>query len=120
MKRTTLFLIIFLALTSASYAQTFTDTTCARYFEITDRLRAGDSLDRKVWHNFLQDKAIQVYMTDQGLDESYYEAYRKNMQIVYMPQKDSILQVRLKDSSTYWLTYMIYQYKKYEQGMKAI
>lgn len=58
-------------------------------------------------------------MADQGVDESYYEAYRKNMQIVYMPQKADMLQTRLKDSSNYWLTYMIYQYKKHEVGMKA-
>ncbi|GAB2684802.1 hypothetical protein GCM10027037_02610 [Mucilaginibacter koreensis] len=119
MKSVRLTLLLLFAITTLSVAQTIDVSPCKRYFEITDRLRQGDTLSRDTWHAFLQDKAIQTYMADQGVDESYYEAYRKNMQIVYMPQKDSILQRRLKDSSAYWLTYMIYQYKKHEAGMKA-
>jgi hypothetical protein len=112
-------LLLCLLCVAPVYAQTITDSACTQYFKITDRLRKGDSLSRDAWHSFLQDKAIQTYMADQGVDESYYEAYRKNMQIVYMPQKADLLQTRLKDSTKYWLTYMMYQYKKHEAGMKA-
>jgi hypothetical protein len=114
------YLLIFcLLLAAPALAQTINDSTCTRYFDITDRLRKGDTLSRDVWKAFLQNKAIKAYMADQGVGDAYYESYSKNMQIVYMPQKDSILQRRLKDSSSYWLTYMIYQYKKHETGMKA-
>ena len=114
------YLLIFcLALTIPSYSQKFTDSACTRYFEITDRLRAGDSLSRDTWQSFLKDKSIQTYMQDQGVGDAYFESYRRNMQIVYMPQKSELLNARLKDSSTYWLTYMIYQYKKHEAGMRA-
>jgi hypothetical protein len=112
-------LALALLFTVPVFAQTITDSSCTRYFEITDKLRKGDSLSRETWRGFLKDNAIQTYMADQGVGDSYYESYRKNMQIVYMPQKDSILQKRLKDPESYWLTYMIYQYKHNEQGMKA-
>lgn len=100
-------------------AQTIEDSTCFAYFKITDRLRQGDTLDKATWHNFLQNKAIQVYMNDQGADDNYYEYYRRLMQVVYMPQKDSILRRQLKDSVKYWFTYLIYQYKINEEGMKG-
>ncbi|RFM26902.1 DUF5700 domain-containing putative Zn-dependent protease [Deminuibacter soli] len=100
-------------------AQIIEDSTCFAYFKITDRLRRGDTLDKATWHNFVQNKAIQVYMNDQGANDNYYEYYRRLMQIVYMPQKDSILQRQLKDSINYWFTYLIYQYKVNEEGMKA-
>jgi hypothetical protein len=116
--------VVLTLLTLLGYVQTITAqpidvTPCTRYYKITDRLRKGDSLSKDTWNTFLQDKAIQSYMADQGVNNAYYESYRRSMQIVYMPQKDSILHRRLKDSVNYWLTYMIYQYKKNEPGMKA-
>ncbi|MDT3405611.1 DUF5700 domain-containing putative Zn-dependent protease [Mucilaginibacter terrae] len=119
MKRIIFIFWLIVIQSAALFAQSIDASLCDRYFEITDKLRKGDSLSRDTWNTFLQDKSIQTYMADQGVDQSYYEAYRKNMQIVYMPQKDAILQRRLKDSLNYWLTYTIYQYKKHEDGMKA-
>ncbi|WP_342648071.1 DUF5700 domain-containing putative Zn-dependent protease [Mucilaginibacter sp. CSA2-8R] len=118
-KPVVLAVMMLLGYAQTTMAQTIDVTPCTQYFELTDRLRKGDSLSKEAWHTFLQDKAIQTYMADQGVNDAYYESYRKNMQIVYMPQKDSILRRRLKDSTSYWLTYMIYQYKKNETGMKA-
>lgn len=100
-------------------AQSFDDATCHEYFKITASLKKGDSLRKADWKNFLADKAIQDYMKDQGVGDAYFESYRKNMEIVYMPKNDSILQKRLADPMKYWLTYMINQYKINEDGMKA-
>jgi hypothetical protein len=113
------FIALLLFVSTSAFAQQIVDSTCTRYFEIADRLRKGDTLSKATWHDFLKDKAIQTYMADQGVSEPYFESYRKNMEIVYRPQKDSILQVRLKDPEKYWLTYMIYQYKSHEAAMKA-
>lgn len=102
-----------------AYGQTFSDSACTKYFEITAKLRQGDSLSRETWTTFLKDPAIVAYMADQGVDESYYEAYRKSMQVVYMPQNDAVLQKRLQAPYQNWLTYLIFQYKQNEEGMKA-
>lgn len=99
-------------------AQSFVDSTCYKYFEITSKLKKGDSLSRSDWKTFLSDSAIKDYMADQGVGDQYFESYRKNMQIVYMPKNDALLQKRLADPSSYWLTYMINQYKIDEEGMK--
>ncbi len=111
-------LISALLTVSSLSAQTFVDSTCYKYFKITSRLKKGDSLSRTDWKNFLSDQAIQDYMADQGVDDKYFEFYRKSMQIVYMPKNASILQKRLADPEAYWLTYMINQYKINENGMK--
>lgn len=109
---------VFITASSFLFAQTFEDATCYKYFEITARLKKGDSLSRAEWKNFLSDKAIQDYMADQGVDDKYFESYRKSLQIVYMPKNAAILQKRLEDPGSYWLTYMINQYKINEDGMK--
>ncbi len=111
--------LAFLLGTGKGFAQVFIDSACSQYFRITAKLRQGDSLGREEWKAFVADKHIADYMADQGLGADYLEAYRQNMQIVYMPQYDSLLQQRLTQPEQYWLTYIIYQYKKEEEGMKA-
>ena len=108
-----------IALTLHSSAQSFVDSTCYKYFEITAKLKNGDTLSRSAWKTFISDKAIKDYMADQGVDDEYFESYRKNMQIVYMPQNADRLKKRLADPNSYWLTYMINQYKINEEDMKA-
>lgn len=104
---------------STAFAQTLVDSTCKYYFTITDQLRQGDTLDAKVWNKLMKDKSIQMYLNDQGVDRDYAERYRRTMQVVYMPRNEAVLQSRLKDSTKYWLTYILYQYKKNEAGMRA-
>ncbi|MDO7742553.1 MAG: hypothetical protein MUP99_02235 [Pedobacter sp.] len=116
---TNILFMLFFLLSMPSSAQTLIDSSCTKYFQITDRLKKGDTLSRTDWKKFISDKAIVDYMNDQGVDEAYFESYRKNMQIVYMPQNEVLLQKRLTEPFKYWLTYMIYQYKKNETGMKA-
>ena len=96
--RNNFFFIVFTIITSISqfgFAQSFVDSTCYQYFEITAKLKQGDSLSRSDWKSFLSNNAIKDYMADQGVNEQYFESYRKNMQIVYMPKNNSILQKRL-------------------------
>jgi len=119
--RINFFFIVFTIIISISQsciAQSFVDSTCYQYFEITAKLKQGDSLSRSDWKSFLSNEAIKDYMADQGVNEQYFESYRKNMQIVYMPKNNSILQKRLADPNSYWLTYMINQYKVDEDDMK--
>lgn len=101
------------------HAQSFAHESCEKYFVITAKLRQGDTLNRADWKSFLSDKAIVDYMSDQGVGEDYFESYRRSMQIVYMPENDALLQKRLTQPDKYWLTYMIFQYKQHEQGMKS-
>ena len=108
----------FLVAATPASAQSFVDSTCYKYFKITARLKKGDTLSRSEWKTFLSDKAITDYMADQGVGEQYLESYRKNMQIVYMPKNEAVLQTRLADPNSYWLTYMINQYKINEDAMK--
>lgn len=99
-------------------AQTIEDKVCWKYFDITAKLKSGQSLDKQEWLNFLRDEAIQIYLKDQGVDSAYIESYRKIMEIVYMPQNDSLLKERLKDQNKNWWTYIVNEYKVHEEEMK--
>lgn len=100
------------------YAQSIDDSLCWKYFGITEKLQAGESLDKAVWNEFLDHDAIQVYLSDQGVDSAYIESYRQAMEIVYMPKNEQVLNERLKDQNKYWWTYIINEYKRHEDEMK--
>lgn len=99
-------------------AQEIDDSTIPKYFEITESLRKGNKLDSSVWQSFLDMKGNQLYIQNQNVGAKYWNNYRKSMEIVYLPQKDSVLKAQLKDPSNYWLTYMINQYKQNEAALK--
>ncbi|WP_162903324.1 DUF5700 domain-containing putative Zn-dependent protease [Taibaiella koreensis] len=115
-------IILLLALSwlaTRSMAQSIDDRSCWEYFNITARLKAGDSLSKEEWNGFLQNEAIRVYMKDQGVDSAYFERYRRIMEIVYMPANEAKLQRQLKDPEQYWWTYIVNEYKVNEDKMKA-
>lgn len=93
------------------------------YWKLIEPLKQGDTLPVKKWNEFLKIEPNQVYIQNQGFDSAYLERLRKTIQIVYMPRYDSLLAIRVaaidKDPSTYWMTYKVYVYKKYEKEMKA-
>jgi len=99
-------------------AQTIDDSACWKYFEITKNLKKNLPLEKKAWNAFLSDRAIQVYLKDQGVDSAYIERYRQIMEIVYMPKNDRILKQQLKDQNKYWWTYIVNEYKNHEDEMK--
>ncbi|QNL50653.1 hypothetical protein H8S90_03365 [Olivibacter sp. SDN3] len=111
--------VITVCLTNELNAQAIDDHLCWKYFKLTDGLRKGDPISKEDWNKFLDDEAIEVYMKDQGIDTAFLDTYRKTMEVVYMPQNESILKSRLKDPNKYWWTYIVNEYKIHEQDMKA-
>lgn len=117
MKKLTLIFIVSMAIAHLK-AQIIDDSTIPKYFEITENLRKGNKLDSAVWQSFLNLKGNQLYIQNQNLGAKYWNNYRKAMEIVYIPQNDSILKVQLKDPSEYWQTYMVNQYKQNEATLR--
>lgn len=112
-------MIMNICLTDKLNAQSIDDHLCWEYFKLTDNLRAGHPLPQSDWTQFLNNKAVKVYMDDQGVDTAFLDAYRKIMEIVYMPKHEAVLKERLGDPNKYWWTYIINEYKVNEKEMKA-
>lgn len=125
MKKNFLFfsLITFL-LTFSTFAkaQSFHTEALDAYWKMIEPLKKGDSLSKETWNKFLDLDANKIYIKNQGFDKNYLERLRKSVEVVYMPQNAEILAKRIeaieKDPSTYWLTYKVYVYKKYEKELK--
>ncbi|MBF8455613.1 hypothetical protein IV494_00325 [Kaistella sp. G5-32] len=125
MKKLLLFFsITTLLLTFSTFAraQTFHTEALDAYWKMIERLKKGDSLSKETWNKFLDLEANKIYVKNQGFDKNYLERLRKSVEVVYMPQNAEILKKRVeaieKDPSTYWLTYKVYVYKKYEKELK--
>lgn len=104
-------------LCNAVTAQTIDDAAVVQYFKITENLKRGNKLDPNAWNVFLQLRGNKLYIDNQNLGSQYWENYRKTMEIVYMPQNDSLLKVQLKKPEKFWTTYMINQYKAHEDKL---
>ena len=106
----------------SSKAQKIDTSPVDAYWKLIEPLKQGDSLSLAVWQNFLSIGSNKIYIENQGFDKDYLERLRKTIQFVYMPQYDSILQLRLaamkKDSTAYWLTHKVYVYKAFESELK--
>ncbi|MBC7655411.1 MAG: hypothetical protein H7098_13175 [Oligoflexus sp.] len=104
-------------------AQTMDFAPLDAYWKMIEPLKTGDSLSVVTWKNFLAIEPNKIYIENQGFDNDYLERLRKSIQVVYMPKYENILAKRVlaieKDPSTYWLTYKVYVYKKYEKELKA-
>lgn len=105
-----------------SIAQTIHTEPLDAYWKLIEPLKEGDSLSTEKWNSFLAIEANQTYIENQGFDANYIERLRKTLEFVYMPKYDSLLNVRVaaieRDPSSYWLTYKVYMYKKYEKELK--
>ncbi|PRY08979.1 hypothetical protein CLV24_11929 [Pontibacter ummariensis] len=110
-------LIVFFAVCHCLKAQTIDETAAVRYFELADSLKQGYTIKSDTWKNFLELNGNRLYIKNQNFSDAYLEKYRKEMEIVYMPQNDSTLQRKLKDPRRYYLTYVIYQYKAHESEL---
>ncbi|ARS37668.1 DUF5700 domain-containing putative Zn-dependent protease [Pontibacter actiniarum] len=112
-------LIALLAACQCLKAQTIDETAAVRYFQLADSLRQGYSLKPETWRKFLKLEGNRLYIENQNFSDTYLEKYRKEMEIVYMPQNDTILQRKLKDPSRYYLTYVINEYRAHEPELLA-
>lgn len=112
----TLFVII------ASYqflqAQTIDATAANRYFEMTDSLRKGKPVSDELWKGFLNLEGNSQYIQNQSYSEKYLNRLRKDLEVVYMPQHDSLLQERLKDPRQHYNTYLFHFYKANEPQLR--
>ncbi|MFB9863550.1 DUF5700 domain-containing putative Zn-dependent protease [Rufibacter immobilis] len=114
-----LFTILFLlSFNLCLRAQTIDETAAIKYFELVDSLKKGKPLTQDTWTTFLGLEGNRLYIENQGFNSSYLEKYRKEMEIVYMPQNDSILQSKLKNRQNHFLTYVINQYKANEPELR--
>ncbi|MXV52338.1 hypothetical protein GS399_15290 [Pedobacter sp. HMF7647] len=118
-----LLVAFFLSLNFSSLlAQKIDTSPLDAYWKMVEPLKHGDSLAVDDWNKFLNIEANHIYVDNQGFDKNYLERLRKNIQFVYMPKYDSLLQSRLiaikKDPASYWMTYKVYVYKEYEKELK--
>ncbi|WP_018478014.1 DUF5700 domain-containing putative Zn-dependent protease [Pontibacter roseus] len=115
-----LFTLLLLAAASHSLnAQTIDAAAAHRYYELTDSLKAGKRLSDGTWNSFFKMDGNRQYIDNQAYDEKYLNNYRKAMEVVYMPENDSLLQARLKDPHNYYLTYLIHHYKEDEAALRT-
>ncbi|RIJ42331.1 DUF5700 domain-containing putative Zn-dependent protease [Pontibacter oryzae] len=115
----TLFTLILL-LTCGHFiqAQTIDATAAVRYFELTDSLRQGKPFSDDLWKSFLSLEGNAQYIQNQAYNEKYLNRFRKDLEVVYMPQHDSILLERLKDPRQHYNTYLIHFYKANEPQLR--
>ncbi|MDO6391506.1 hypothetical protein Q4E40_15310 [Pontibacter sp. BT731] len=114
-----LFTLLLLAVSGFTAQAQVVDVSAAeRYFELVDTLKSGKRLHDATWEQFLSMEGNQQYIQNQGYGESYLKNFRKTMEVVYLPEHDSLLQVRLKDIQANYLTYSIHVYKAHEAELR--
>ncbi len=111
-------LILLLSSFQALKAQVIDGTAVVRYFELTDSLKQGKPISSETWKAFLNLEGNRLYIQNMAHSDAFLERYRKTMEIVYMPENDSILQKRLQNPQQNYLTYAIHQYKANEQALR--
>ena len=95
----------------AGRAQTVNVDAVTRYWEITDGLRQNRPLTDQMWQDFLEIPGNKVYV--RGIySASNLAAYRRAIEVVYMPRYDSLRQARLQAKSWYYL--LVNDYKERE------
>jgi hypothetical protein len=114
------FISLLFLLTSCHFlrAQTIDGAAAARYFELTDTLRQGRAVSDDLWKSFLSLEGNSQYIQNQAYSEKYLNRFRKELEVVYMPQHDSLLQERLKDPRQHYNTYLIHFYKSNEPELR--
>ena len=116
--KTLFILFVFIASCQFIQAQTIDATAATRYFELTDSLRKGRPVSDDLWKSFLSLEGNSQYIQNQGYSEKYLNRFRKDLEVVYMPQHDSLLQERLKDPRQHYNTYLIHFYKANEPQLQ--
>lgn len=111
-------LFVLLTFSSLLQAQTIDAAAAVRYFELTDSLRQGKPFSDTLWKSFLSLEGNTQYIQNQGYNEKYLSRFRKDLEVVYMPQHDSLLLERLKDPQQHYNTYLIHHYKANEPQLR--
>ncbi|MBX0334719.1 hypothetical protein K3G39_15875 [Pontibacter sp. HSC-14F20] len=114
-----LFTLLLLAASGyAAQAQVVDVSAAERYFELVDTLKSGKRLHDATWQQFLAMEGNEQYIENQNYKEAYLNNFRKTMEVVYMPEHDSLLQARLQDRQANYMTYSIHVYKAHEAELR--
>jgi hypothetical protein len=106
-------------LAGRSQAQTIDTESATAYWQLTDALRRNEPLTDAAWQHFLELPANKVYVASIfGNDAEDLKRYRKAIEVVYMPRHDSLLQVRLRAKSWYYV--LVNDYKQQEPMYKKL
>lgn len=109
-----LFLLTLLLVAGQGRAQAIDTEAATAYWKMTDALRRNEPLTNQQWQAFLALPANQVYVKAVfGSDTTDLKAYRRAIEVVYMPQHDSLLQARLKAKRWYYV--LVNDYKAHEK-----
>jgi hypothetical protein len=106
-----------LLLAGRSQAQIIDTESATAYWQLTDALRRNEPLTDEAWQRFLELPANKVYVASIfGSDAEDLKRYRRAIEVVYMPRYDSLLQVRLRAKSWYYV--LVNDYKQQEPAYK--
>lgn len=118
MKKTFILLLLSLSCFSLN-AQKIDATAIERFFEITDSLRLGKPISQEKWEAFLSLKGNSQYIRNQQYSIKYLEKLRKDLEVVFLPQHDSLLKKRLENPQQHYNTYILHYYKANEPELRA-
>lgn len=99
----------------AGRAQTINVDAVTRYWQITDALRQDKPLTDQVWQEFLEIPGNKIY-TRGIYSAADLVAYRRAIEVVYMPRYDSLRQAKLKAESWYYV--LVNDYKEREPAYR--
>lgn len=108
-----LLLLALLLVAGPGHAQAIDTEAASAYWKMTDALRRNEPLTNRAWQNFLDIPANQMYVSAVfGSDTASLSAYRRAIEVVYMPRYDSLRQARLKANKWYYV--LVNRYKERE------
>lgn len=114
-----LLLLTGLLAASSGRAQTINTEAATAYWKLTDALRRNEPLTDQAWQRFLALPANKVYVGSIfGSDTTDLKAYRRAIEVVYMPRYDSLLQARLKARRWYYV--LVNDYKQQEAAYQKL
>jgi hypothetical protein len=114
-----LLLLTLLLATSPGHAQTIDTEAATAYWKMTDALRRNEPLTNAQWRGFVALPANKVYVSSIfGDDTTDLAAYRRAIEVVYMPRYDSLRQAKLKAQRWYYV--LVNDYKEQEQMYKKL
>jgi hypothetical protein len=112
----TLLPLLLLLTAGSGRAQTINVDAVTRYWEITDGLRQNRPLTDQMWQDFLELPGNKFYV--RGIySAANLVAYRRAIEVVYMPRYDSLRQAKLQAKVWYYM--MVNDYKERENAYRA-
>jgi Putative zinc dependent peptidase (DUF5700) len=94
----TIIIAIFLCFFQNLKAQKFDTQSIDKFWDLVGTLKQDIPISDAAWTDFYNQKGNKIWFdASRGLDKNYPEAYRKCMEIVFMPSKKAVLNGYLKD-----------------------